>query len=177
MTVEATLLDMYGRQLVKEYGELHSLSDDTHAVMPTPLVTHPSLLPKGQVGFLRLRLTNAADDVLSENTYMCATDTGNYQVLRQLPQAEVKVTKHQSNNATLSPCCLVTLENTGDVPALMLRLNLVGSDGEQVLPVHYDDNYFHLMPGEKRTVQVQWNPRDARGGTPDVVISGYNYSR
>jgi hypothetical protein len=69
---------------------------------------------------------------------------------------------------------LVTLENPSHEPALMIRLNLKTADGEQVLPVLYDDNYFHLMPGEKRAIQVEWNPRDARGEIPDVDISGYN---
>jgi hypothetical protein len=56
----------------------------------------------------------------------------------------------------------------------MIRLNLKTDDGEQVLPVLYDDNYFHLMPGEQRTIRVEWNPRDARGMQPFVEISGFN---
>ena len=50
----------------------------------------------------------------------------------------------------------VTLENRGDVPALMIRLK--GKDsatGDLALPVWYSDNYFFLLPGESKTVDVQ----------------------
>ena len=66
------------------------------------------------------------------------------------------------------------MENLSHEPALMIRLNLKTPDGEQVLPVLYDDNYFHLMPGERRTIRVSWNPCDARGMQPEVEITGFN---
>ena len=66
------------------------------------------------------------------------------------------------------------ITNTDDTPALMLRLNHCGEDGEQVLPVEYSDNYFHLLPGERKTVSINWNPLDARGTEPRLKISGYN---
>ena len=69
----------------------------------------------------------------------------------------------------------ITVTNTGDVPAVMLRLNLKGSDGEQILPVFYSDNYFHLMPGESRTIDIKWNTEDARGLTPVIEITGMNF--
>ena len=59
----------------------------------------------------------------------------------------------------------------------MLRLNLKGDDGEQILPVIYSDNYFHLMPGESRTIDIEWKNEDARGTTPIVEISGTNVSK
>ena len=68
----------------------------------------------------------------------------------------------------------ITLSNSGDVPAVMLRLNLKGDDGEQILPVIYSDNYFHLMPGESRTIDVEWKNEDARGTNPVVEITGTN---
>ena len=72
--------------------------------------------------------------------------------------------------------CTVTLENRGQVPAVMLRLNLKAADGDQILPVIYSDNYFHLLPNEKRTIRIEWNRRDARGQQPIVEVSGYNVS-
>ena len=71
----------------------------------------------------------------------------------------------------------ITLTNKGAVPAVMLRLNLKGVDGEQILPVIYSDNYFHLMPGESRTIDIEWKNEDARGITPIVEISGTNVSK
>jgi hypothetical protein len=59
----------------------------------------------------------------------------------------------------------------------MLRLNLKGNDGEQFLPVIYSDNYFHLMPGENRTIDVEWKVEDARGCQPMIEITGTNVSK
>ena len=56
----------------------------------------------------------------------------------------------------------------------MVRLNLKGSDGEQILPVSYSDNYFHLMPGESRTVEVGWAGEDAGGSSPVIEVTGFN---
>jgi hypothetical protein len=58
-----------------------------------------------------------------------------------------------------------------------LRLNLKGSDGEQILPVIYSDNYLHLMPGESRVIDIEWKIEDARGVQPIVEITGTNVSK
>ncbi|WP_255347963.1 MULTISPECIES: glycoside hydrolase family 2 protein [unclassified Prevotella] len=58
--------------------------------------------------------------------------------------------------------------------ALMVRLNLKGNDGEQILPVIYSDNYFHLMPSESKTITITWNNQDSRGCTPVIDVSGFN---
>ncbi len=60
-------------------------------------------------------------------------------------------------------------------PALIIRINIAGEDdGEQILPMFYSDNYFALMPGEKKEVRFRWKYEDTRGNKPRVVISGYN---
>ena len=120
-------------------------------------------------------MTNSNAELLSENTYICAAETGDYQALKELPQAELNIEKsalRHAENGTVS--CTVTLENRGRVPAVMLRLNLKATDGDQILPVIYSDNYFHLLPNEKRSVEISWNRRDARGSQPVVEVSGYN---
>ena len=71
-----------------------------------------------------------------------------------------------------------TLENTSDVPALLIRVNVVGErDGDQFLPIFYGDNYFSLLPGEKKTVNIRWKDVDTRGQAPKVVVSGYNVEK
>lgn len=172
----ARMFNMHGVELWHNDCPFQSCNDTTISCFPVEL-------PKDYQGvyFLRLEaISKPGAKPFSQNTYVCSTDTGNYQALRQLPKAKIKVTKQQSDNAsekqnvTSSPCYLVTLENLSHEPALMIRLNLKTPDGEQVLPVLYDDNYFHLMPGERRTIRVSWNPCDARGMQPDVEITGFN---
>ena len=66
----------------------------------------------------------------------------------------------------------ITLHNKSKVPAPFLRLNLKGEDGEQILPAVYSDNYITLMPGEQKTVTIQWRKEDARGQQPHIEVTG-----
>ena len=69
----------------------------------------------------------------------------------------------------------IRIKNTGNRPALMIRLNVVGEQsGEQILPVLYEDNYFSLMPGEEKVIRIKVKLEDARGETPLVKVSGFN---
>ena len=66
------------------------------------------------------------------------------------------------------------ITNTGQLPALMLHLDLWDEDDEQILPVFFSENYFHLMPGESMPVTIQWNEEDMRGGNPHLFFEGFN---
>ena len=118
--------------------------------------------------FLRLTLTDDKGNVRSTNDYVNTTVDGNRTSLLDLRQAQVNTTVNGKS---------ITLTNTGQVPAVMLRLNLKGNDGEQILPVIYSDNYLHLMPGESRTIDIEWKNEDARGCKPIVEITGTNVTQ
>ena len=117
------------------------------------------------VYFLRLTLTDGKGKQVSKNDYVQTTDGNDRTALHDLRQAQVSAIANGKR---------VTLTNTGQVPAVMLRLNLKGDDGEQILPVIYSDNYLHLMPGESRTIDIEWKAEDARGTMPIIEISGTN---
>ena len=102
------------------------------------------------------------------NDYVHTTVENDRTSLHDLRRAQVTATASGKG---------VTLTNTGQVPAVMLRLNLKGDDGEQILPVIYSDNYLHLMPGESRTIDIEWKNEDARGCKPVVEISGMNVTK
>lgn len=46
-------------------------------------------------------------------------------------------------------------------------------DDTRILPVHYSDNYFSLVPGEVMTVTLNFEVPE--GVTPRVMINGWNY--
>ena len=52
-----------------------------------------------------------------------------------------------------------------------LRLNLKDRDGDQILPVVYSDNYFHLMPHEERVITISFADEDVRSGRPTVEVT------
>jgi len=43
----------------------------------------------------------------------------------------------------------------------------------RILPVHYSDNYFSLVPGESMLVNISFEV--PQGGTPRVALDGWNY--
>ena len=115
--------------------------------------------------FLRLVLNDVRGHVMSMNDYVLSTQGSDRTSLHDIRRTAITAT---SDGKT------VTLTNTGQVPAVMLRLNLKGEDREQILPVIYSDNYFHLMPGETRTIDIDWKTEDARGTAPLIEITGTN---
>ena len=84
--------------------------------------------------FLRLTLTDDKGHECSTNDYVNTTIEGDRTSLHDMRQAQL--------SATSNGKC-ITLTNNSNVPAVMIRLNLKGDDGEQILPVIYSDNYFH----------------------------------
>lgn len=57
----------------------------------------------------------------------------------------------------------------------MIRLSLRDAvSGERILPALYTDNYFWMLPGERKTVWVDCDPSAAAGCRPEVRVSGYN---
>jgi exo-1,4-beta-D-glucosaminidase len=47
-------------------------------------------------------------------------------------------------------------------------------NGDQVLPVLWEDNYFRLLPGESRRVTATYGAGDLGGAAPVVEVDGWN---
>ena len=162
LTATATVFDLNGRQVVQKKGRVNSAEDTTIAWQKLSAVqaTAPS-----DVWFLRLQLSGK-NGVISENFYIMGREENNYQAVTKLPKPQLEQSVSLSGTQAV-----LTVKNTGKAPAVMLRVNLKGADGEQILPVIYSDNYFTLMPGEQKTVNVSWRTEDARGQQPQFEIT------
>ncbi len=165
LTVRARAFSLRGK-LLHDWTAVADIDDDQTL---SPLSID---LPATEACLLRLSL-EAAGAVVSENTYVESVAPEGWKALAQLPRATVK---QQGGFAAAGDeqVCRITLTNTSDTPALMVRLNLRGADGEQILPVIYSDNYFHLLPGEQKTVEVSFRTEDGRGVTPHIAVEGFN---
>ncbi len=127
-----------------------------------------------QVHFIKMTLTENGQ-VVSENFYHRSKEENNYQALKQLQKVSLQANVSADKAADGYWQASVDIENQTNVPALMIRVNVVGEkDGIQFLPVFYSDNYFALMPGERKAVSIRWKDEDTRGNAPKIVISGYN---
>ncbi len=133
---------------------------------------YPSDISK--VHFIKMQLLEG-DKVISENFYHRSLEENNYQDLRQLPKVSLTQNVTTAKGADGTWNATVSIENTTETPALMIRVNVVGDkDGDQFLPIFYSDNYFALMPGEKKEVKIHWQDVDTRGNAPVVKVTGYN---
>ena len=89
-------------------------------------------------------------EVVSDNFYVMGKEEDNLQALTKLPMATIAIKSKRFEQKGEEWQGEVVIRNTGKIPALLIRLNLKGGDGEQILPVIYSDNYFSLMPNESK---------------------------
>jgi exo-1,4-beta-D-glucosaminidase len=144
--------------------------------------------------FVDLRVTDSGGRVRSTNFYWLSTrpdvlaDTStwymtpvksfaDFTALRDMPRAAVKVSTRLGRSAPAAISeARVTLANPGKSVAFFLRLQVIGSDGKEALPVLWDDNYVSLLGGETRVVTARYRSRDIHGA-PRVVVQGWNVPR
>lgn len=147
LTAEARILNMDGSEAWSNSSSLDIAEDSTVTCFPLEVPSDIS-----DAYFIKLALKDADGAVLSDNFYWQGREEGNYKALRTLPKTKLNMSVKKQSGTSYA----VTLENRGDVPALMIRLKVKDSaTGDLALPVWYSDNYFFLMPGESKTVDVQ----------------------
>lgn len=168
LTATLTVTDMYGKPLSTASARL-SCATDTTVVLPQLHVPEAVAAADGGVFFVRLSLAAADGTRMSDNFYVDSAVPGCLTALNSLPEAQVEARAGRSGTKAQ-----LTIANNGTVPLMMARLCLKAADGDEILPVHYSDNYFHLMPGERRTVSVEWSSADARRSEPCIVLEAFN---
>jgi len=125
------------------------------------------------VYFMRLRL-NRGGTVVSENLYWRGIEEGNLKALRSMAKTTVSLDTQPERQG--SKWIMTTLlRNAGNVPALMVRLSVLGEKSKQtILPVIFSDNFILLMPGEQRTIRMELDNADTMGEIPVVALEGLN---
>ncbi len=108
----------------------------------------------------------------SDNSFPKIGTGGNYSGLSSMPPAEVAMSstaRVEGENATAS----ITIINHSNHVAFFLRAEITkGPEGEEVLPITYEDNYITLFPKESRSLQARYNPADVPGRRVDVRLRG-----
>jgi len=127
------------------------------------------------VYFVRLDLVDRNARQVSENFYwLPRSDLKELAHLEKLPAAEVsaQMTLHPQATETAAE---VTVQNRSDRIAFLVHLSLCRpTDGEEILPVWWDDNYVCLLPGESRPVRARFPKAEAGGEKPLLKLTGWN---
>jgi len=128
--------------------------------------------------FLLLDLTDSKGTSLSSNFYWLSSAgdaNADFTGLLKLPQANVTTriisAYKEGNSFHLS----VQFENRGKTLAFAVNPIILRQKTMQpVLPVFWEDNYFSILPGEKRTVKVEFYVDDLKGERPVLKTSAWN---
>ena len=158
----------------------------------------PTLANLSSTYFVRLLLTNATTGAtLSLSTYWLSTsqdkliwdastfyrtpcsEYADYTALATLPPLQLKsaiVSQQQQPNKSATTLVTIQTSNpSATVIAFMVRLRLVRvSDGQDIMPSLWDDNYFTLLPGESRTITVTFKTAELKNSQPQLITELYN---
>lgn len=165
---------------------------DATADSTAKALTLPAIDGLSSAYFLDLRVTDANGKVVGSNFYWLSTKPetldwsksvwwktptqsyADFTAINQLPKVKLNITGKTESNGIYSTT-RITLENTSKSIAFFLRLQVTrGKDGEEVLPVQWEDNYISLLPGEKRVVSATYRTSDLGKSTPTVKVHGWN---
>ena len=127
--------------------------------------------------FLSLRLLDEHKQAISDNFYWLPDSSGHYSGLRKMKKAALKVGAHTAGEGTSagSRTVTVTLTNPAGGPvAFFNRLSLVDpATKKRILPVFYSDNYVSVLPGESKTITMEYQPVPGQAA-PMVSVEGWN---
>jgi exo-1,4-beta-D-glucosaminidase len=177
LTVKATIYDIDAKERASQDKTLDVPADSSVRALQLPKPENIST-----TYFLKLELKKSGK-VLSENFYWLSTkpdvvDWANKQDTVYTPQSAYA---DLTGLSSLKPVRLIVhstqsregkeqvvrawVQNPSTNLALMVHLRLArGKSGEDVVPIFWDDNYFSLLPGEKREASARF----------DVIKSGAN---
>jgi exo-1,4-beta-D-glucosaminidase len=146
--------------------------------------------------FVRCRMNAADGTVLADNTYWESTtddDLGSpkndvqfttklvkwadLSALDTMPRSEVTAsTKFVEEKG--EGTARITLTNRSNHVAFFLRAEITkGADGEEVLPITYEDNYITLYPHETRSLLAKFAISALDGHPAALRVEGYNVAR
>jgi exo-1,4-beta-D-glucosaminidase len=144
--------------------------------------------------FLRLGLESANGQTVSSNFYWLSTKEdvlnpekskwyytpvssfADMTQLQKLPVVKLSVASSSVRRVGMETVN-VTVSNPSAGLAFFVRLQIKqGRDGEDILPIVWQDNYFSLGPGERKQISATYNPRDAEKGAPFLAVGGWNIS-
>ena len=119
---------------------------------------------------LRLLLTDIKGRTVSVNDYILKDkDTADYQSLNSVPQVRLKA---RSLKPSADGKQRFEVSNPDKNIAMNLKFNLRDREtGEIILPAYFSDGYFHLLPGEKRIIEVS-SPSEG-----NISVEGYNIEK
>lgn len=129
---------------------------------------------------IRLRVLDAEKKVSSENwywKYYGSNPTKKMEGLNQMKAVSLSLKNSGENQLSGDQVTSeIEIVNSSNTIALMIKLNLRNkSTGKRILPAYFSDNYFSLLPGEKKSVSVDW--KSSEKSITTISTEGWNIPR
>jgi len=180
LEVTAQLYDMTSKLRWEKHITTDVAANSYKEVFDVPPIIQSSLRPL--VHFVRLQLKDRRGTVVSNNFYWLPSRYNITQLSRQedlialeeLPPVTLRALMTVQTEGT-ETVARVKLENPGKQLAFFVHAAITrASDGEEIVPVLWNDNYISLVPGEVRELTARFAAADAGGGQPALEVGGWN---
>ncbi|MFA6308563.1 MAG: discoidin domain-containing protein [Clostridia bacterium] len=189
-------IDVYNLNGVKKYSAAVN-NINIGADLVVNVSTIPVINNLSNTYFIRLKLKDANGKEISVNSYALSTTedtldwnavagmTGFKSIVPQKVFADMKSLQSLPAANLMTSAVItdhgdeeyadVTITNFSSTIAYGVSLNLKkGTNGDQLLPIRWADNYFMLLPNESRTIRATYYKEELGGATPVVDINCYN---
>lgn len=169
LMVQAKVYDMNGKDYF--YSQVFNSIGPSSVRRFFPLNDFLKKLDKKEGVFVSLRILDENQKIFSENLYWLPSKEGEYKGLQKMKSVSPKVEAVEKVKGKV----LVTLSNNKENPvAFFNRIALIDAiSGKRILPAFYDDNYISILPGESKTVTVEYTGK----GKTAVEVYGWNVER
>jgi len=182
---------VYNLDMSEQYSRQQAV--DARADSSTRVLQIPDVAGLSTTHFVSLSLEDAAGSLVSRNFYWLSTkpdtveeektkDTvytptrsyADFTALSTLPRVDLKSTVRFEKEGS-DQIARVTVENPTRNLAFFVRLRVTkGQEGDEILPVLWQDNYLSLLPGEKREVTARYSADQLQGAATVLQIDGWN---
>lgn len=129
--------------------------------------------PSGEVEgayFINLILTDKDGNLVDENTYWATTIKNDYTKLADMPKSKADISVERSVEGDNHHYTLTIKSGSGI--SFFNRVKLFSkSSGEQILPVHFSDNYITVMPGREKSITIDFQSKLAASDIEVVTQS------
>ncbi len=181
------ILNLDGSEKFSQENAVDAGADSTTKIFALPEISGLS-----STHFLVLRLEDAAGKLVGSNLYWLSTKPetldwaktnwwmtptasyADFTALSQMPKVKLKERDYSETNG-VDEVTHVIIENPSQNLAFFVRLKVgKGPKGEEILPVVWQDNYFSLLPGERREITATYHASELGGAKPAVEVIGWN---
>jgi hypothetical protein len=125
------------------------------------------------VHFIKLLLKDANGKLISDNFYWRSGKSADYTALNTLPRAKLKTS---SSVTTKDGKAIISADitNAGNGVAFAIHVQAIDAKGERILPATMNDNYFTLLKGESKHIDIEFDHDLLKNGKYKLLVEAYN---